>query len=201
MRIRRQLPSFILSLSAMLLTMCGENQERQATHFTKTDSLTETYLELKDRMFAAWNMMMRDDNQKLKAMRNLVHELGVSNPAMREDLKVYEERIQELVRSRYTQESMGNLNAIEEYDFASNALISDLISLAESQPEFGYNSTLQRLSETIRTADQRVNNYREEYDRIASEYNEFIEKNLASVKEIEDDTVEKKPLFHMASEN
>ena len=192
---------FCLSIF-LLATACGEKPKSHSTHFTKADSVTETYLNLKDEMFATWNLMTRDDNQKIRAMRNLVHELGVTNRSLREDLQAYEQRINELAESRYTHESMENLNVIEEYDFASNALVSELISHAEAVPEFAYNTTLQRLVETIRTADQRVVNYRTEYDRIAAEYNEFIDDNAESLREVETDSfVEKRPLFQMVAED
>lgn len=181
---------------------CGERPKSHSTHFTKADSVTESYLNLKDQMFETWNLMTRDDNQKIRAMRNLVHELSVTNHSLREDLQNYEQRISELAESRYTHESMENLNEIEEYDFASNALVSELISHAEAVPEFAYNTTLQRLVETIRTADQRVNNYRTEYDRIAVEYNEFIDDNAEFLREVETDSfVEKRPLFQMVAED
>ena len=188
--------------AVLLAAACIQKPKNHSTHFTKADSVTETYLNLKDKMFETWNLMMRDDNQKIRAMRNLVHELGVTNHALHEDLKVYEQRINELAESRYTHESMDNLNVIEEYDFASNALVSELVSRAEAQPEFAYNTTLQRLVETIRTADQRVNNYRIEYDRLAAEYNEFIDGNVESLREVENDSsVEKSPLFQMVADD
>jgi hypothetical protein len=180
---------------------CSEQKAPDNTHFTKVDSLTDTYLELKDSMLETWNAMINDDNQKLKAMHNLLHELAVSNPAKREELQVYEERLDQLVQSRYTQKTMENTHVIEEYDFASNSLVTELISLAESQPQFAYNTTLQKLVESIRNADQRIENYRVEYDEIASDYNAFIEKNEQLLKEVDEDTFEKKPLFQMVAED
>jgi hypothetical protein len=152
-------------------------------------------------MLETWNTMITDDNQKIKAMQNLVHELKVSNPALRDELKQYEDRLEQLVNSRYTQKSMGNTDVVEEYDFASNSLVSELISLSESQTQFAYNTTLQKLVENIRIADQRVDNYREEYDQIASQFNQFIDENKKWLEEIDTDSfMEKKPLFQMVAE-
>jgi hypothetical protein len=191
----------VFSCTLLMLCRCGDRQNHDSTHFTKVDSLTETYLELKDGMLETWNTMINDDNQKIKAMRNLLHELKVSSPSQQEALKTLEERLDRLIHSRYTQKSMENVHVVEEYDFASNALVSELIGMAESQTQFAYNTTLQKLVETIRTADQRVENYRQEYDRIASTYNRFIEENRTWMKEIDADTiVEKKPLFQMVAE-
>ena len=185
-----------------LLTLAG-CEKKTATHtdFTKADSLTETYLALQDTMLQVWNTMIHDDNRKIKAMHHLLHELSVSNPEKREELEHYEERLEDLPEMRYDQKSMSDSEVVSEYDFVSNSLVSELISLAESQREFAYNTTLQKLADSIRAADQRVNNYRQEYDDIAVRFNRFIERNRRILEEIEkDSTILKRPLFQMAVE-
>jgi hypothetical protein len=80
-------------------------------------------------------------------------------------------------------------------------MISELIELAESQKQFAYNSTLQKLVDSIRVADQRVARYREQYDLITDRYNNFLEDNKNTLKEIDTDSfLEKKPLFQMVAE-
>ena len=179
---------------------CSEHKRPDETHFTKADSLTDTYLELKDSMLETWNSMINDDNQKLKAMHNLLHELIVSNPTRRDELQGYKERLEQLEHSRYTQKTMENVHVIEEYDFESNSLVTELIALAESQPQFAYNTTLQKLVETIRTAEQRIENYRAEYDEIATTYNNFLDHNKEFLHEIDEDTSSKKALFQTVSD-
>lgn len=180
---------------------CTEKPAATSTTFTKQDSVTDTYLAYQDSMLQAWNIMINDDNQKIKSMHNLVHELMVSNPDHRDDFTMYEERLEQLLHIRYTQKSLANADVVEEYDFASNSLISELLSLAESQTEFTYNTTLQQLADEIRLADQRVNNYRNDYDGIVTAYNRFLEKNKNFLSEVDQDTApDKKPLFQMVSE-
>jgi hypothetical protein len=201
MNARHYFSGILFSCSIFAICSCGDQQKGDQTRFTKADSLTETYLELKDSMLETWNTMITDDNQKIKSMHYLLHELKVSNPGLRDELQQYEDRLERLVLSRYTQKSMENTDVVEEYDFASNSLVSELISLSESQTQFAYNTTLQKLVENIRTADQRVDNYREEYDLIASQFNQFIEENKKWLKEIDHDSfMEKKPLFQMVAE-
>ncbi|HNC14257.1 MAG TPA: hypothetical protein PLF59_20920, partial [Cyclobacteriaceae bacterium] len=97
---------------------------------------------------------------------------------------------------RYTPKTMSNADVVEEYDFASNSLVTELVSMAESLSSFSYNTTIQKLVEQIRSSDLRVENYRADYDSIASAYNRFIEKHATSIKEVtENDTVVKKALF------
>ncbi|MBL0742808.1 hypothetical protein [Chryseolinea lacunae] len=193
--------SLFISSCGMVVMSCGEKKtEGPETTFTRIDSLTDSYLALQDSMLQSWNMMINDDNQKVSAMHNLLHELIVSTPDKREQLKEYEERLNQLSRLRYTQKSMGNADVVEEYDFASTSLITELISMAETKAEFTYNTTLQKLVDDIRMADQRVNNYRAEYDLITARYNTFLDKNRADLKEINHgDSLELKPLFQMVS--
>jgi septal ring factor EnvC (AmiA/AmiB activator) len=191
----------LFSCSLFTICGCGDHGNSDQTQFTKADSLTETYLDLKDSMLETWNTMINDDNQKIKSMHHLLHELKVSNPGLRDQLKSYEEQLERLTLSRYTQKSMENTDVVEEYDFASNSLVTELVSLAESQTQFAYNTTLQKLVEGIRTADQRVDNYRQEYDQIAASFNQFIDENKVWLKEIDQDSsMEKKPLFQMVAE-
>lgn len=184
-----------------MLVGCGEKPQERQTSFTKIDSLTDTYLALQESVLQSWNMMINDDNRKLESMYNLLHELSISGAADAATLQSYEERLDQLKRSRYTQKTMSNSYVVEEYDFASNALITELVALAESRKEFAYNTTLQKLTDHIRTADQRVATYREQYDKITSQYNAFLENNRNYLKEIDtDSSLEIKPVFQLAEE-
>lgn len=197
------IPTSALLLSMVMMIACGEKKapSQEATPFTKVDSLTDYYLALQDSMLQAWNMMTHDDNEKILAMHNLVHELMITNFTDKDVLTSYEERLDQLKNLRYTQKSMANPDVIEEYDFASNSLVSELISLAESRTEFTYNTTLQKLADDIRSADQRVASYREEYDIITLHYNQFLDQNSQFLKEIDpNQTFEKKPIFQMVSD-
>ena len=180
---------------------CGKKAEIAAPTFTKADSLTDIYLSLQDSMLQSWNMMINDDNQKITSMHSLLHELMVTSPGGSE-FQVYEEQLDNLTDLRYDQQSLANEDLIEEYDFASNLLVTELIGLAESKTEFAYNPTLQKLVEEIRLADQRVNLYREEYDVITQKYNTFLQTNWNYLEEIKlGDSLALRPLFQMISED
>ena len=186
----------------MLAMNCSRPERTaQETAFTKQDSVMDFYLAYQDSIVQAWNVMISDDNQKIKAMHSLLHELSVSNPEERQELQHFEERLNALVQMRYDQRSIANKDIVEEYDFASNSLVGELLSKAEAQPEFAYNATLQTLAEEIRLADERVGNYRDDYDAIVEGYNTFLERNKEFLAEIDpDSTLEKKPLFQMVSD-
>jgi uncharacterized protein YydD (DUF2326 family) len=198
---QKSFPGLFLLSALLIMAACGERQQSPQTQFTKADSLTETYLSIQDSLVEAWNMIITDDNHKIEAMHNLVHELMVGRSTDIELLKSYETRLNSVTNARYTLKTMANPDVIEEYDFASNALVTELISLAESQRQFAYNTTLQKLVDNIRIADQRVIELRNIYDQIAQRYNKFVEQNHDFLNEMHSDTFyDKRPLFQMASE-
>jgi hypothetical protein len=198
---RVYLPAWcIAATTCVVLCGCGKKPTTYA-EFTKADSLTETYLALQDTMLQVWNTMIHDDNRKINAMHRLLDELGVSHPESIDEFAHYEERLNQLVEMRYDQHSMSQSELVSEYDFASNSLVSELVAFAETQPEFASNSTIQKLVDAIRAADQRVNNYRAEYDGTAMRFNRFIERNRDALVEVDiDSAFVKKPLFQMAAE-
>jgi hypothetical protein len=198
--IRNYFPGVLLMSAALLCVGCGEKPDSKPTRFTKADSLMDSYLGLQDSMLQVWNTMINDDNRKIQAMHDLVHELMVSGTTDPEAMKAYENRLGRLKNLRYTQFSMSNPDVITEYDFASNTLVTELISLAESQKQFAYNTTLQKLVDQIRIADERVMSYRQTYDEIAARYNDFLNENRQFLKENDTDSLQEKPLFQFAAD-
>lgn len=188
---------FITGIMPVLFMQCGDKpQAQEEMGYTHADSITEVYLMLQDSLHDTWNMMLRDDNEKIKAMKGLVHEMEIGTHFTPEKLAVLEERIDQLLNIRYTPKTMRNVDVVEEYDFASNSLVTELISMAESLSSFSYNTTIQKMVEQIRSSDLRVNNYRADYDSVAMAYNRLIEEHTTSIKEIANtDTVMKKALF------
>lgn len=188
---------FVSGLLPILFIQCGsKNEPAEEMGYTHADSVTEVFLMLQDSLHDTWSMMVSDDNEKIKAMKSLVHEMKIGTQFTPEKLAALEERIDQLSKIRYTPKTMSNADVVEEYDFASNSLVTELVSMAESLSSFSYNTTIQKLVEQIRSSDLRVENYRADYDSIASAYNRFIEKHATSIKEVtENDTVVKKALF------
>ena len=186
----------------LFILSCREKPaDANQTTFTEADSVTEILLNLQDSILITWNLMTKDDNYKIKAMKGLLHELEVVNEIDPGEAKTFQKRIDQLIKIRYTPKTMEYENVVEEYDFASYSLVSELIALSESTPSYAYNSTMQALVEQIRTAEQRIENYRATYDSIVNEYNSIITKNSQLLKESESITsLKKKPLFQTAFE-
>lgn len=179
----------------------GSKTKTEQSNFTKIDSLTETYLVLQDSMLQSWNVMINDENEKNKAMHQLIHLLLASPEFEKEGLVALEQRLEQLERIRFSQKTISNPHVVEEYDFASNSLISELLSQIESAPNLQLNNKLQSLVDQIKISDQRVELYRSDYDSVASAYNSFLERYKSYLQEIDLNlNQEKRPLFQMASD-
>ena len=177
---------FFLSILGALSFSCVK-QESQTTDFsfTHVDSLTETYLTLQDSMLHTWNVMVKDENEKLQNIDLLLAELLLNDVYNKEQILSLQQRLDQLERIRFNQKSMINQHVVEEYDFASNSLVTEVISFVESNLGFVQNQKLQQMTDLIKLADQRVSNYREEYDKVIILFNVFAEKNSNDLKEID----------------
>jgi hypothetical protein len=183
---------FFLFLSG--LACCTKRADIYHTTFTKADSVTDSYLSLQDSVLRRWNIMIYDDNQKIKALRYLLHELQVTSS--KDSISLYEEKLDRLKEMRYDQESMADQTVIEQYDRTSQKITSELISIAEARSEFGYNTTLQKLVQEIRIVDQRMSLLRAEYDAITKKFNAFLQANKVYLSDIaKRDSLEPRPLF------
>ena len=181
---------FVLSISCVK----RENEGSKAV-FTRIDSLTEAYLSLQDSMLHTWNVMMKDENEKLENVGLLLQELKTTGQDQAR-IESLEQRLEQLGRIRFTQKTMVNPHVVEEYDFASNSLIAEVISIAEGVPNFQQNTKLQQLTDWVKSADQRVPIYREEYDAVVENFNQFLDKAKPYLHEIDEkNTGEKKVLF------
>ncbi len=145
--------------------------------------------------------MAWDEKDKIKAMHNLLHLMQKKDGFDDEQLITLEQRLEQLDRIRFTQKSLANSYVIEEYDFASNSIVSEILSLVESDTDFIKSEDVQKYIDKVKMADQRVVDYRSQYDQIAARYNRFIELNKDYLKEIDrDHSGEKRALFRMAAE-
>ena len=189
--------------SVIALASCTIRTAVPETHnYTKIDSLTDTYLNLQDSLLITWNVMLKDENEKLRSMHELLHNMTMSNAFDKNQLMALEQRLEQVELIRFNQKTMSNQYVVEEYDFASNSLITEILSLAATNSAFIQKKELQSLIDYIKVSDQRVNFYRSDYDFIALKFNQFVEKNKDHIKEIDQDSSNnKRPLFQMASGN
>ena len=198
----RRISGFAVALSAGLLLSCGRSTtSNEKTAFTHIDSLTETYLILQDTLLNSWNKLVNDENEKIEALNAaLSHLTSIVEP--RDLVSSLDLQLLQLRQIRITQKTLYNPDVVDEFDFASNSLISEIISLAEANPTLKKNREFQSIIEKIKISEGRVTIYRSDYDRIAQEFNSFLESNKLVLKDIDQNcSLEKRPLFSLSSKN
>jgi hypothetical protein len=190
----------IVLLGAFLGWGCSGKKGNQRETFSQEDFVTDNYLAYQDSLVHAWNLMMSDDNEKLAALHTLLEELKSTGTSdFQPHLAKFDERLSQLHRIRYTQKSMANGDVIEEYDFASTSLVREILSTAETSAAFNSNVHLQMLVDQVRLAEERIENYRADYDDLVSHYNSFLDLNKTYLVEMDRDSLRKKPLFQLVS--
>lgn len=170
--------------------------------FTKVDSLTERYLNLEDSILYAWNTLINEDNHKIRLMHDLVHELLVSGEyeESREKLIMLENQLNMLSGMKITPESIRDSDLIQDYDSASHTIVMELIAITESYERNADNRKVQKIINAIRETNLRSDINRSNYDWVAGQFNNFIERNKEYLSDKDQNlAVEKKPLFQMTS--
>jgi len=195
-----------LGILTVLLSLTSWQCSREQSHgdiaYSEEDFVTDSYLSYQDSLVHAWNQMVRDDNEKLTALQQLLIELrNIQAGENQAQLIRLESRLTQLHRIRYTQKSMANPDVIEEYDFASAALVREVLTTAESSTAYAHNVVLQQLVEQIQLADERIENYRADYDDLVTHYNSFIELNKDYLGQMGRDSLKKRTRFELVSIN
>lgn len=191
-----------VALSTLLLaaSCSGSRNESMQTTFTSADSLTDRVLELQDSVLYAWNVLVKDDTRKFRTIHELLHRLMTLGYHDQEALIALERRLSGVSNFSITQESLDDPTVVEEYDFATATLITELTSLAKAHESFANDPYLREKVQEIITIDQQVEANRRRYDAIVHEYNRFLEKHRDDVRDLElGITLTKKPLFEIAS--
>ncbi len=194
-------PALFSALLIVLGSCTGNRSQQIETTFTAADSLTDKFLQLQDSMLYAWNRLVNDDTRKIRSMHELLHELMTGGDYDQGMLIALEHRLNTLTTLPITQESINNATLVEEYDFTTASLVTELVSLARSHDSFAEDAKLNEMVQDILLIDQRVEANRRYYDGIASGYNRFLENHAQLAAQIGLKTpLTKKPLFEMASE-
>jgi hypothetical protein len=186
---------------AVILLSCGRSTtSSEKTTFTHLDSLTETYLTLQDTLLQSWNILSKDEHDRLEAVDEALHHLIQFSEPSPSQLASLKARLDQLKQIHITQKTLANPYVIEEYDFASNSLVSEILSFTEGNPKIVEDKLLSNLIDKIKLSDQRIFNYRMGYDSIANQFNSFLERNKIHLKEIDaNNSVEKRSVFNVSA--
>lgn len=196
--------STLLSIFTVLIFIgCNNHPENKTTEadFSKIDSLRATFLTIEDSLVHTWNVMINDDNKKIKSLKRLVQEVIYAGGVDSMITKGMIHEVKLLKSKRYTWETMADSGLIDYYDSISNALVNSIITLATSHEEFERNIVMNEMIDEINQAEGKILFYRLDYDEVAKMHNQFLEQNQALMNDIDSEGNQKKlPIFELPSE-
>lgn len=197
---KNYIPYVALPVIILLAAACSNTATTERSSFTKADSLTETYLSFQDSLYHLWNVLLKDENEKVETMNAALNHFMVSGLDGYDQLESLKKRLEQLQHIRISQKTLLNPHVIEEYDFECRSLVAEILNTAETS-SFLTDPRSKKLIDQIKFTDQRLADYRQAYDSLAMEYNEFIEKNKSLLKDIDkNSSLQKRPLFNQATD-
>lgn len=193
-------PLFAVGIFTTLIA-CSSNTRTEKTVFTKADSVTDTYLVLQDSLLQTWNVLVNEENEKINSLNALLDHLMAAGDHEKSMLTSLNNRLDQLRKIRITQKTLGNPYVVEEYDFASNSITTEILSIAEGGTVMIQNSKIVTLVDKIKLAETRMEVNRSLYDSVALTLNAFLDKHGNLLREVDKKSnLEKKPLFKAASD-
>jgi len=194
-------PILMLVLFGVIsLVGCNNQPENKtvAAEFDKIDSLRATFLTIEDSLVHTWNVMINDDNKKIKSLKRLVEEVIYAGGVDSTITQGFLSRLKQLKSERYSCKTMSSSDLIDSYDSISNALVNEIIALATSHEEFERNIVMNELIDEIGEAEGKILFFRIDYDDVAKMHNQFIEQNQAYMKDIDSkNDLKKIPIFEL----
>lgn len=154
--------------------------------------MTETYLNLQDSLYQVWNLLLKQEQNKIEAMETVVNQLILVQHGD-EKFGHLPNRVNQLERIRYNQKTITNPHVVEEFDKASYSLFSEILKSLDSL-EAG-----QTWKSELNLAHHQLTRYRELYNALAIQYNQFVDQHKKVLKELDDSaSLQRKPVFKLS---
>lgn len=197
MRFFNSKPTLILFILVISIGACNKNASSTLTP-TAVDSLKTVFQDLNSELEITWNDMMKDDDEKLANLRRILQEVEYSSNYNRLKLDSLRKGIDELEKVRYDQQTMSDSDLINVYDSMTNQVMGEVTMFTTSLEQFEQYPTMGQLLQEVFEADDRVLRYRIQYDKLAKQYNSFIETNQPDMQLVaRQDNLQPRPLFEL----
>ena len=176
-----------------VLFCCGRpTTSNEKTAFSQNDSLTDRYLNMQDTLLHVWNKLVRQEKDKISALDEIFDQL-MRHHQNEASLQTRFAQIKEL---HLTPRLLANSDVLEEYDFAHESLINEILSLA-GNGQLANDKEFQALVDRIKIAESNISLNRDDYDSIALAFNEFLQTHQVVLKEIDQGCdLKPRPLFN-----
>ncbi len=192
----------LLALLAASFSACsGSSDKAQDSVAVNTDSLSEDALwdkteattqdtmplpqkikMLQDSSAAAWKAMQDCENQKFDNVKGFLAQLkNVSGFSAFTQAKKVEKLLQEVIKARFTKETMSNETFVDAYDKKTEELIVAINALADATPSLENYPAVTRVKDEILGLDQADLMKRARYSSFTSKYNQLLQDKKAEI--------------------
>ena len=154
--------------------------ERQQT----IDSLEQSFQTLNDSLETRWEIIVAEEDRKLKNMRRLLQEISSFPVYNRARLDTLLAQLEQVYAMRFDPETMTSAQ-IDRYDSASSVVKNRIVRFALEHPDVEEQPLVSQLIDSIENADQKILFYRVQYDNYVRDYNAFLEGNRDFFREID----------------
>ena len=128
---------------------------------------------LRDSVDVKWRDMTESDDQKIAVTRLLLREIKNQPGIDATKLQALERANARLKARRYTQQTMANSDLIDRYDTAQDSLLRAVYPVAAPNDN-APTENARNFVEGLRQLDEGVVGFRLQYDRAASQYNNYL---------------------------
>ncbi|MEJ0032079.1 MAG: hypothetical protein WDO15_17645 [Bacteroidota bacterium] len=131
-------------LAAIACACSTSNSVHEHTaNFSKVDSLTDAYLVLSDSLLLSWNRIVSTEMDKSRTLQEIINDLDNASLLSDELRESFQVRMEQLEKARFTQETVGDEQIVEDYDLAFQSLVNDLESLRKTMRNLSFSRSIQ----------------------------------------------------------
>ncbi len=190
---------FSLPLFLLVMIIGGCNKKTSTTLSPSTvDSLKSVFQEIDSNLETTWQEMITDDDEKLDNLRRILQEVEYSGSYNRLQLDSLKKDIDKLEAARYDQQTMSDSELINQYDSLTNQVLGEVTIFTTRLQQFEQYPIMGRLLQEVFEADDRVLHHRIQYDKIAKQYNSFLEAYEPDIQVVaRQKNLQPKPLFEL----
>ena len=182
----------------LMLAVISCNKKASTLSSDALDSLKLTYKQINGELDFSWTEMIMDDDGKLENMRRILQEISYSGNYDRIKHDSLGKAVEALAALRYDRETMADSDLITRYDDQTTQTMGSLMEYTTALPQFPQYPLMGQLLQEIYEADDRVLQYRIQYDRAAKSYNQFIGDNEPYLDQVTGQIdLQPKPLFEL----
>jgi len=189
---------FFLMATGFVCCFYGCNNKGKLGKSVTSDSLLIQYQALSDSVDRNWRVMIEDDDYKHFLMNRLLLEVSYTNSYDKDRFQELTDLLDQLIKSRYDQVTMGNSALIDTYDSATFAVCDQIFVFARSHPRYESIPVMAELIDEINAKNNYILMHRIHYDNWAKELNKFKKDYRADILSGDASLdVENMPLFQI----